>query len=208
MEMRALVRNDVFSGDYATVRIPLQTGGMADTLLPQKRLSSEEESRCNSGIKSCTLGRSGMPTQNSTYTVIEFVGVGGDAVSIFVDEGPVHRQMVDSYSFSWLEGSLSNSKTSHIRGSCAMDTLYTLLTPISRGTKRKVDPLHEFKVEIKVNGAATHFVPRSGHRRNRFGLAGLEFGVAGNETNKLYWMEDGWKFNRAHCPSDRIMCDL
>lgn len=100
-----------------------------------------------------------MSTQNHTYTVIEFVGVGGDAVSIFVDEGPVHRQMVDSYSFSWLEGSLSNSKTSHIRGSCAMDTLFTPLTPISRGTNRKVVPLHEFKVEKKVNGAATHFVP-------------------------------------------------
>ena len=64
MEMRALVRNDVFSGDYALVRIPLQTGGMAAASLPKK----------------------GFP-----YTVIEFVGVGGDAVSIFVDEGPVHR---------------------------------------------------------------------------------------------------------------------
>lgn len=40
-----------------------------------------------------------------------------------------------------------------------MDTLYTLLTPISRRTNRKVDPLHEFKVEKKVNGAATHLEP-------------------------------------------------
>ena len=62
MEIRALVRNDVFSGDYATVRIPLQTGGMADTLLPQKRVSSEEETRCHSEIVRCTFGRSGMPT--------------------------------------------------------------------------------------------------------------------------------------------------
>ena len=200
MEMRALVRNDVFSGDYATVRIPLQTGGMADTLLPKKGFPPKRKCVCNEGILRCTFGRSDMPVQNHTYTVIEFVGVGGDAVSIFVDEGPVHRQMVDSYSFSWLEGSLSNSKTSHIRGSCAMDTLFTLLTPISRRTNRKVDPLHEFKVEKKVNGAATHFVPRSGHRRNRFGLAGVECGVTGNETNKSYWMEDGWEFNRAHCP--------
>ena len=71
-----------------------------------------------------------------------------------------------------------------------MDTLYTLLTPISRRTNRKVDPLHEFKVEKKVNGAATHFETRSVHRLNRFGSDRFEFGVTGIETNRLYWMED------------------
>ena len=107
--------------------------------------------------------------------------------------------MIDSYSFSWLEGSLSNSKTSHIRGSCAMDTLYTLLTPISRRTNRKVDPLHEFKVEKKVNGAATHLEPGSVHRRNRFGLDRFELGVNGIETNRLYWIEHWLRFIGAHC---------
>ena len=74
MEMRALVRNDVFSGDYALVRLP-----------------SEEETRHKWSESLRLFGKNRRASTNHTYTVIEFVGVGGDAVSIFVDEGPVHR---------------------------------------------------------------------------------------------------------------------
>lgn len=91
MEIRALVRNDVFSGDYALVRIPLQTGGMAAASLPKKRLPSEEETRHKWSESHQLFGKNRRASTNHTYTVIEFVGVGGDAVSIFVDEGPVHR---------------------------------------------------------------------------------------------------------------------
>ena len=88
MEMRALVRNDVFSGDYALVRIPLQTGGMAAASLPKKGFPPKRKRVTNGANRTNCLGRA---STNHTYTVIEFVGVGGDAVSIFVDEGPVHR---------------------------------------------------------------------------------------------------------------------
>ena len=65
MEIRALVRNDVFSGDYALVRIPLQTGGMAAASLPKKRLPSEEETRHKWSESLRLLGKTAEPQQTT-----------------------------------------------------------------------------------------------------------------------------------------------
>lgn len=89
--MRALVRNDVFSGDYALVRIPSANRRNGSGFSSQKRLPSEEETRHKWSESHQLFGKNRRASTNHTYTVIEFVGVGGDAVSIFVDEGPVHR---------------------------------------------------------------------------------------------------------------------
>ena len=62
-----------------------------------------------------------------------------------------------------------------------------------------MDSLHEFKVEKKVNGAATHLEPQSVHRRNRSGMDRIELGVNWIGTNRLYWVEDGLKIIGAHC---------
>ena len=65
MEMRALVRNDVFSGDYALVRIPLQTGGMAAASLPKKGFPPKRKRVTNGANRSVCLGRTAEPQQTT-----------------------------------------------------------------------------------------------------------------------------------------------